>query len=752
MSRRSAKIQRNNDDDDEPDDPAAGVDMSNQQQQQQQQPTRAVVHDSSVAVAGAARHPKCSFLDSWLDSYRRFQQQQHQQQEHPSGGGENCSSFWFWIQVQFRIALEIALSWIVCILCATYYISRYRIETWSIQRRIPIRTRFFSSIRPNEQDDYDDPTFALPLTTQAKHSRQEQDLAGSIDQQYKVLQEVLHNLEAEEETEVQGSDIEKLITRIRQSSPDVRCLVSRFIMSARNLLSTTAAAARLESSQPQQQQQQHAASTTTSCPPWLMLYRQLQGAWPNLLELPPLFREDEEEEGANESPITTASTSSMNASSCSSRKADCTAAPHNEEKSCSLQDGDFDIAVIVPAFRESGRVLRRTLLTAQDRCRQANRVVVVVVNAGQCTELHLLQQTFAATAAADASSSSSTATTASSSSLPSSCCSCQTNDPTQDTTTFVASSTSCSGWGAFALIPFQQQQQQQEHEQQKQQSPCTGRGPTLNYGAAWVQSHISIHNTTRRRRKRPLILTFLHADTLLPQDWDVHVQKALGLPNDGIGSGQQENGSTNPKYMIVQACAFSFGHDLSEEGLSSYHDSLSATSSLPSSSIRYPYPWGIRAVQWLGNLRASWARLPYGDHVISMPDVYFHFLGGFPNQPIMEDYELMDLLRQRARIFTSSRSDRAGVVGYEDIVILPTRAQCSVRRWQKHGVVYTTLVNALIVHRYSRRCNAWTPDDVFDYYYNHDNNSSTRQEKEEEHQQSSATTSTMQNGSNKKVD
>jgi hypothetical protein len=81
-------------------------------------------------------------------------------------------------------------------------------------------------------------------------------------------------------------------------------------------------------------------------------------------------------------------------------------------------------------------------------------------------------------------------------------------------------------------------------------------------------------------------------------------------------------------------------------------------------------------------------------------------MGGFPMQKIMEDYDLMDLLRQRAK--TPELQECWRIIG-------PPTGRCSVRRWQTFGVAYVTLVNALIVYRYSRR--SWTADEVFDYYY-----------------------------------
>lgn len=178
-----------------------------------------------------------------------------------------------------------------------------------------------------------------------------------------------------------------------------------------------------------------------------------------------------------------------------------------------------------------------------------------------------------------------------------------------------------------------------------------GRGPCQNVGAQHAQA--------------PL-LVFLHADTLLPQTWDASVVDTLG--------GQNHN--------RTQACAFCFGHNVAH-------------------AVRYPY--GIRSVWMLGNVRAWLCSLPYGDHILCMSKHKFDHVGGFPNRPIMEDYDLMDLLRRRARVLP------------EEIQIIPSFGHCSVRRWEKFGVVYVTLVNALVVHRYVHQ--GWTAQDIYHYYY-----------------------------------
>jgi Glycosyl transferase family 2 len=185
-----------------------------------------------------------------------------------------------------------------------------------------------------------------------------------------------------------------------------------------------------------------------------------------------------------------------------------------------------------------------------------------------------------------------------------------------------------------------------------------GRGPCQNFGANHATGDI---------------LTFLHSDTLLPQYWDSKVQTTLRITSeDGV---------------ITHACSFSVGHNVSKEGLGGIG-----------------YPWGIRSILLLGNIRAFLFRLPYGDHILSFNSSHFRYVGGFPNQPIMEDYCIIDLFRCRAAQMPETLR-----------IIPPPTGLCSVRRWQMCGVPYVTLANALIVYRFAN-CG-WTADEVFDYYY-----------------------------------
>jgi rSAM/selenodomain-associated transferase 2 len=93
--------------------------------------------------------------------------------------------------------------------------------------------------------------------------------------------------------------------------------------------------------------------------------------------------------------------------------------------------------------------------------------------------------------------------------------------------------------------------------------------------------------------------------------------------------------------------------------------------------------WGIRLIEKMVNLRSHFLSLPYGDQAIFLKASIFKEIGGFPNLPIMEDFELMRRLKR-----------------YGKIAIAPAPVLTSGRRWQKLGVVRTTLINQLIIIGY----------------------------------------------------
>lgn len=92
---------------------------------------------------------------------------------------------------------------------------------------------------------------------------------------------------------------------------------------------------------------------------------------------------------------------------------------------------------------------------------------------------------------------------------------------------------------------------------------------------------------------------------------------------------------------------------------------------------------GLRLIEKMVNWRSHVLKMPYGDQAIFIRTTVFHEIAGFSNLPIMEDFELMQRLKQRGRI-----------------AILPAAVFTSGRRWQKLGVIKTTLINQLIILGY----------------------------------------------------
>jgi hypothetical protein len=218
---------------------------------------------------------------------------------------------------------------------------------------------------------------------------------------------------------------------------------------------------------------------------------------------------------------------------------------------------------------------------------------------------------------------------------------------------------SMSQWGDMKVVEFLEE---------------SGRGPCLNFGAQNANAYI---------------YAFCHSDTRLPLHWDTKLLETL-YPS------QRQTQRTN-------SCAFGFGIDTT-----------------PDSLCGGICPPGIGAIETTANLRCRWWSLPYGDQCLSLRSVDFHFLGGFPHQCFMEDYELIALLRKRVRLLpkfarTSSAQSAAINLDSEELTIIPgPPALCSPRRWQKFGVFYVTYTNSKLVNLYAK---GMTPDDLYQLYY-----------------------------------
>ncbi len=148
-----------------------------------------------------------------------------------------------------------------------------------------------------------------------------------------------------------------------------------------------------------------------------------------------------------------------------------------------------------------------------------------------------------------------------------------------------------------------------------------GRATQMNAGAAAATGNV---------------LLFLHADTLLPVGYERHVSHALSLPG-----------------VVAGAFVLSFDE---------------------------PRNASLRLIERATNWRSRALQMPYGDQALFMPTDVFHAVGGYPELPLMEDYQLVRRLRNVGTVATTH-----------------TSVVTSARRWRRRGVLRATISNHLTI-------------------------------------------------------
>jgi rSAM/selenodomain-associated transferase 2 len=134
------------------------------------------------------------------------------------------------------------------------------------------------------------------------------------------------------------------------------------------------------------------------------------------------------------------------------------------------------------------------------------------------------------------------------------------------------------------------------------------------------------------------ILVFLHCDTMLPDDFPNMIYTILNQPETAAGAFRLKINAKGRGYRLIE--------------------------------------WGV-------NVRTRLLSLPYGDQVLFMKKNIFDQAGGFPNLPLLEDIMLIRRLKSLGKI----RIAKASV-------------NTSARRWQRLGMVKTTLINQIILAGY----------------------------------------------------
>lgn len=91
----------------------------------------------------------------------------------------------------------------------------------------------------------------------------------------------------------------------------------------------------------------------------------------------------------------------------------------------------------------------------------------------------------------------------------------------------------------------------------------------------------------------------------------------------------------------------------------------------------------MRFIAAMANFRSNFLHLPYGDQAFFLRKNDFFSLGKFPEIPIMEDYVFVKTAGRKGKVRT-----------------LPQKVYTSARRWQRLGVLKTTIINQLVVAGY----------------------------------------------------
>ena len=130
------------------------------------------------------------------------------------------------------------------------------------------------------------------------------------------------------------------------------------------------------------------------------------------------------------------------------------------------------------------------------------------------------------------------------------------------------------------------------------------------------------------------VLLFLHADTQLPKDFCEHIWRVMRA-NNSAGAFRLQIGAKG---------------------------------------------WMLRLVEFAANLRSRWFRMPYGDQAIFVRASVFYEIDGFRNWPLMEDFDFGQRLKKNGKM-----------------KLVPASVITSPRRWQRLGVIRTTLTNLACV-------------------------------------------------------
>jgi rSAM/selenodomain-associated transferase 2 len=134
------------------------------------------------------------------------------------------------------------------------------------------------------------------------------------------------------------------------------------------------------------------------------------------------------------------------------------------------------------------------------------------------------------------------------------------------------------------------------------------------------------------------VLLFLHADTWLPKGFEIMIQRTLSDKKTVFG-------------------AFHLGHH-------------------PSTAF-------LNLVALMANLRSLLLKMPYGDQGLFLRGSDYFRVGGFKDLPLLEDVDLVRRLNKIGKFR-----------------LVKAKVRTSARRYNRNGVIYTTVRNWSLIIRY----------------------------------------------------
>jgi rSAM/selenodomain-associated transferase 2 len=177
-------------------------------------------------------------------------------------------------------------------------------------------------------------------------------------------------------------------------------------------------------------------------------------------------------------------------------------------------------------------------------------------------------------------------------------------------------------------------------------------------------------------------------------DDTLRLAEALGARTLKVAGGRAAQMNAGAQVAIGDILLFLHGDTQLPEGFGDLiHEALQDKSASPCGArsaiagafyLQIDAP--LRQLRWVEygvNWRSRVLQMPYGDQGIFLRSATFRQVGGFPEQPIMEDFELM------------RRLQRLG-----EITIIPIPVVTSARRWLQRGILRTTLINQLVILGY----------------------------------------------------